>query len=530
MAKSPDTLILGEKVQSLAILVEETTRSTKDAVKYFLEPAAGTLARAKSKRHHIVFGRRGSGKSSLLTKIYADHMLSRTPCALVDLEEFKEHSYPDVLVSVLIKTLSEFKAWLDTPAVAPASKKSFWTRFSLANPLSRKIESKSANALSKELQAEIDDLNRLLFSPEEYERELKRRYSEKEMVGSKVGAKVGADGASFGSSIEAKSDIKSETQSVEHYKSTKIQALQRGIIKYKSLFTRISESSKSDAFLLLDDLYHLRRTDQASIVDYFHKLSKGTNLWLKVGTIRHRSTWYRHGNPPIGMKLGDDAEQIDLDVTLEKYQTTKAFLMRVLEQLAKDRDISLSEIMADGAKDRLVLASGGVARDFLTLFRRALEETRERVLNGELTRGPKIGAEDVNLAAGSYYEHKTEELNRDADSVEREDILSFVESVRKFCLIKQEPKNCFLVEKDFDSHQESMVGELVDLKFAHHAKSRVTVRNREGRIYDAFMLDMSFYTGERTRRGMELIEFWKTNNADALRKAGLIFAEAPSSL
>ncbi len=225
------------------------------------------------------------------------------------------------------------------------------------------------------------------------------------------------------------------------------------------------------------------------------------------------------------MKLGDDAEQIDLDVTLEKYQTTKSFLMRIIEQLARDKSVTLSDILADGARDRLVLASGGVARDFLTLFRRALEETRERVLNDELTRGPKIGAEDVNRAAGSYYEHKTEELNRDADSGEREKILEFVEGVRNFCLTKTEPKNCFLVEKDFDAETEDLVGELVDLKFAHHAKSRVTVRNREGRIYDAFMLDMSFYTGERTRRGIEVIEFWRSDNADALRKAGLIFAE-----
>lgn len=522
-------LILDDKVQSLAILVEETTRSTKDAVKYFLEPAAGTLARAKSKRHHIVFGRRGSGKSSLLTKIYADHLLARTPCALVDLEEFKEHSYPDVLVSVLIKTLSEFKGWLDSPAIAPASKKSLWQRLSLNNPLARKIEASSASALSVELQSEIDSLNRLLFSPEEYEREIKSRYGSKDKIGSKLDAKVGAPGNSLAASLETLGETETSNESIDHYKSTKIQALQRGIIRYKSLFSRISEASKSDAFLLLDDLYHLRRSDQANIVDYFHKLSKGTSLWLKVGTIRHRSTWYRHGNPPIGMKLGDDAEQIDLDVTLEKYQTTKAFLMRVLEQLAQDRNISLSEIMADGAKDRLVLASGGVARDFLTLFRRALEETRERVLNGDLTRGSKMGAEDVNKAAGSYYEHKTEELNRDADSGEREEILDYVESVRRFCLTRQEPTNCFLVEKDFDPMQEAMVGELVDLKFAHHAKSRVTVRNREGRIYDAFMLDMSFYTGERMRRGVDLIEFWKPDNADALRKAGLIYAESSSS-
>jgi polynucleotide 5'-kinase involved in rRNA processing len=91
-------------VQKLARDVEESTRSTREGVKYFIEPAPGTLARAKYKRHHIVFGRRGSGKSSLLAKVTADLTVNRTPIAYVDLEEFKGHSYPDVLC--VPKTLS----------------------------------------------------------------------------------------------------------------------------------------------------------------------------------------------------------------------------------------------------------------------------------------------------------------------------------------------------------------------------------------------------------------------------------------
>ncbi len=109
---------------------------------------------------------------------------------------------------------------------------------------------------------------------------------------------------------------------------------------------------------------------------------KGSNLWIKVGTIRHRSRWYVYGNPPRGMKLGDDAEEIDLDVTLEKFDLTKRFLIRILEQFAKESGLKLDEFLTDGAKDRLVLASGGVARDFLTIFRRAIDVARERLARG----------------------------------------------------------------------------------------------------------------------------------------------------
>jgi hypothetical protein len=128
------SILESKKIQVLARIVEESTRSTREGVKYFIEPAPGTLQRAKNKRHHIIFGRRGSGKSSLLAKVSEDLTILRSPIAYVDLEEFKGHSYPDVLLSVLIKALSEFKKWLETAAINPATKTSFWAKFFGAKP------------------------------------------------------------------------------------------------------------------------------------------------------------------------------------------------------------------------------------------------------------------------------------------------------------------------------------------------------------------------------------------------------------
>ena len=140
---------------------------------------------------------------------------------------------------------------------------------------------------------------------------------------------------------------------------------------------------------MFDDLYHIPRKDQAHLLDYFHRIAKGSNLWLKVGTIRHRTRWYVSGDPPTGMKLGDDADEIDLDVTLEKYDLTKRFLLKILK-LCQSADLDLPSILAEGARDRLVLASGGVARDFLTIFRRSIDIARERLQGrGVLNEGPR---------------------------------------------------------------------------------------------------------------------------------------------
>src|SRR5260370_25498084 len=122
--------VQSERVRNLTNLIEESTRATGESVKFFLEPTPGVLDKAKNKRHHIIFGRRGSGKSSLLHKVKSDLTVSRTPIAYVDLEQFKGHSYPDVLISVLISTLTEFKTWLDTAAINSATKTTFWKIFS----------------------------------------------------------------------------------------------------------------------------------------------------------------------------------------------------------------------------------------------------------------------------------------------------------------------------------------------------------------------------------------------------------------
>jgi hypothetical protein len=110
-------LLNDPRIDQLTKLVEEATRSSEEGVRFFVEPAKGTLSRCLTKRHHLIFGRRGSGKTSLLRKAASDLTVSRRPIAFVDLEEFKGHSYPDVLISVLLKSFKKFQEWLDTAAV-----------------------------------------------------------------------------------------------------------------------------------------------------------------------------------------------------------------------------------------------------------------------------------------------------------------------------------------------------------------------------------------------------------------------------
>jgi Cdc6-like AAA superfamily ATPase len=504
----------------LLTLVEEAARSTEAGVKHFIEPAPGTLKRATSKRHHIVFGRRGSGKSSLLRKAAADLTIDRRPIAYVNLEGFKGHSYPDVLLSVLISTLKEFKRWMDTAAIHPPTRTSFWKTLFGTTPTRASFNKNEAAKLAEKLGQEIEELNRELHRTDAAELTVKSgaEASEKESAGAKV--KVGTIAAS--AEAEARSEVaQTETKEIEEkYAWSKTDFLHRHILDYQSLFHELGSLSGGDAYLFLDDLYHIRRADQAKVVDYFHRLAKDHNLWLKVGTIRHRTRWYIHGDPPTGMKIGDDADEIDLDLTLEKYSLAKDFLTRILNNFAIAAHItSISSLLTDGALDRLVLASGGVARDFLSIFRRSVNVARER---GAGQHGGKVGAEDVNVAAGEYDSSKREEFKRDTldDNVTLEDEF---QRLREFCLDTNNT-NCFLLDKEQRGSEVDLIHELVDLKLIHLARSRVTVSRRPGRIYEAYMLDLSQYAGARKRRKLQLVEFWKPTSTEALRKVSLIYA------
>jgi len=521
-------ILESDNVTLLSNAVEEAARSTVETVKFFVEPAQGTLNRATSKRHHILFGRRGSGKTSLLRKVAQDLTVSRTPIAFVDLEEFKGHSYPDVLLSILLRTFAGYKEWLETAAVEPANKKKFWDKVFGQAPSKSAFNKKEAKKFADEFLGVIKDLNDLLIAPDKFDAQDTQSTKGEEHTEAAVESRLEVGIPSAKSSVKgnaAKGSRKShQLETLVTYSGKKHEALTRNIIQYKDLISRVAKFAGGNAYLLLDDLYHLQLGDQAPVLDYFHRIAKGSNLWLKIGTIRNRSKWYLPGRPPIGMKLGDDADEIDLDVTLEKYDSTKKFLFRILKQFADETEIELDDLITVGAKDRLVLASGGVARDFLTIFRGSIDIARERVAGGNVARGTRIGAEDINVAAGNYDRFKREDFDEDSIEGDQERLLNEFESISNFCLNEQQA-NCFLVNKRVSNPQVSTIRELMDFKFLHLVRSRVTVRNRGGELYDAYMLDLSQYSGERKRRNLKIITFWGQEAADSLRKSNLVYID-----
>ena len=134
----------------------------------------------------------------------------------------------------------------------------------------------------------------------------------------------------------------------------------------------------------------------------------------------------------------------------------------------------------------------------------------------------------MNAAAGEYDQYKREELSRDTSKEDEQPIESEFAKIREFCLDSANA-NCFLIDKDAPNRLSDRVEELTDLRLVHKVRSRVTISSRPGKLFEAYMLDVSQYTASRKKRELEIIEFWRMDSTERLRRVGLIYPSAAVS-
>jgi hypothetical protein len=282
--------VFAPEIDRLLTLVEEGARASQRAVERFIEPAQGTLARAISRRHHLVFGRRGSGKSSLLFKAADTLAKDGHAIAFVDLEPFKGHHYPDVLLSVLIATLAKYRIWL--AAHSPRSKTPFWQRFKILKHPPFTASAKST--LLSEIDRNLEDLkvNLHLSDDTALTQTLSSTstYARNDKVKEKLDVQAPMTGVTIEASLASAMSGSQSNELKEETKRSKQDYLHRKVLDFQAIFRSLSELTGYDSFLFLDDLYHIRRADQPHLLDYFHRLAKNNGIWLKVGTIKNRSS------------------------------------------------------------------------------------------------------------------------------------------------------------------------------------------------------------------------------------------------
>jgi hypothetical protein len=280
--------------------------------------------------------------------------------------------------------------------------------------------------------------------------------------------------------------------------------------------------------IVLDDFYHVPYNSQPDVLAYLHQIVKNLGIFLKVCGVKHRIQPFVEGDPPRGLQPGQDAGEVSLDITLERFTTAQGFLEAVLEGICGPLEVDLDDLLTEGGRQRLVLGSGGVARDYLNLTQQALRIANERDQNPTRPHN-RIGAEDVNEAAATMSAQKQEDLRRDA-STDADELRDRLADLVKFSLDVNKT-NVFLVEgpKLQEEDWGKEIQALADLRLLHEfgnlSEKRGTFR---GRRFVGFTLDLSNYTGTRSEQ-ITQIEFWTREGKQAARSANLIYTPGSSA-
>jgi hypothetical protein len=277
------------------------------------------------------------------------------------------------------------------------------------------------------------------------------------------------------------------------------------IPRVRSVLDRFGTTTARRVYLILDDFHYLERREQPQLLDLLHRALRDCDAWLKIAAIKHLARWYDPGRH-LGLQTGHDADLIELDLNLHDPARAKAFLESVLRRYAADVGIgALSKILSSGALDRLVLASGAVPRDYLTLAARAIQRCRTRP-NSKI-----VGVQDVNGVAGDAARVKLDELEEDlaSSTLARNSVLEGLRVVREFCIHERAFTYFRIAFADKEARPEaySLISELLDVRLLHLLEPSLSDTHRAGERSEVYMLDLSQYSGQRLKHNVRVLDF-----------------------
>lgn len=271
------------------------------------------------------------------------------------------------------------------------------------------------------------------------------------------------------------------------------------------MLKRYHAYSARELFVFLDDFYYVQRVRQPLILDRLHGLGRDSGVWFKIASIRHLTRWFQ-ADPPEGLQPPHDVEFIQLDVTLQDPERASRFLRGILDTYGETAGIQrVTTVLSKRALDRLVLASGGVPRDYLTLAADAVRKAQKR------PKARYAGVQDVNEAAGDAAQIKIQELETDTGSESGQAALA-VEAfnrLRRFCL-EETQYTYFRVgtrEKEELGSEYDLLTLLADLRLVHLIDPSLSDAHKAGVRYEVYLLDLSQYSGSRLKQGIRVLDF-----------------------
>jgi ABC-type cobalamin/Fe3+-siderophores transport system ATPase subunit len=494
------------EVDALLVALEEATRATPAGGPVeFVPPAGGELQQVQARFHHFIFGRRGSGKTSLLRYLERNLVADDSVTVWIDQELFMALSFPDVLVSSVLELMQGARASAATKA-ARHTRPGFWRRL-FGRSTGPGVGMQST---LESLDRAIANLQTLKHLPNDRQIEWTRTVGTDSTLDALGSVRV----VPIESKVQATSKSSESITATETVVSSKEEYLERSLGEFRVLIKAAADACDG-GFVFLDEFYRVERRDQPLVLGYMHRLVKDTGLWLKVGSVRYWTTPYKGGSPPRGMQPTQDANVISLDRGLQLFGSTRTFLETILGNIARRVGVDVPSVLTDGAFGRLVLASGGVPRDYLRLTGEAIKHARNRGMSAKSGSG-KVMAEDVNSAAGQTAEAKLDDLREDAPT-DAAVLVALLEDLAEFC---RHHKAAYFLVDGRDADLAAKIEQLQDLRFVHLLFDGETVPDFGSRRHRVLLLDVAYLS---VRRALQ-VDFEGWTDRSKRRRRQLVYS------
>lgn len=458
---------MDENLRKVLTYVEENIRISEQTTIEYLDPK-NHINRLNSRQNQVIFGRRGSGKSLLLKSLRKNDLKNKLYIT-INIEDFKDISFPNSISQVLISVIKKIRSEV-------SGKYKIW-QFS---------NWKTQNKLIKQYDSYIIELNKKISEPDSYNESIKKKQASKTSGEASSGFQT--------STAKIASEVADELETSREILKDKLNELKNEITNFKELIEKTTTFLNKDIYLIFDDFYFIRKYEQPFFIDFFHRISKNTRLYLKVATIKHRSSLYIQTDTFVGVEIGHDIQALSLDYTLDDFNSLVSFMKSLLEHINKKVgvEINYNNLLTENAFRFLCLASGGVPRDFLSLF---------------ISLGDKMQNEGKNISKPNVIDCSIENLPNKmeafkTDTADEKAVLEHYLQYVKEEIINGKRINAFLVSNNDVLKYPKInqaIKELVDLRLFHLVNSNISSAPSDGLRYSAYMIDISLFPNANPR-------------------------------
>lgn len=489
------------------------------------------LRKMKKSNNNIIEARRGCGKTTLILKsIYdnKDYINVSQDCQL-----FKDYSFTKILIE-LLNTINNSIILELQKIIKELEKERFLFIFYKKKKEIRKIRElvQKANTINSKLAALMKLPDEFTF---EYTKNLNNEIKNTTLIQNNTNLKTMSSlelkyNQDF-SQLESKLDafinyqtFNKKEMSEKSILNTKIngsQALSKidlleDIKKVFIDFLKLTHTEGINGiYLYLDDFYMINKSYHPLVLKYFHDIYKNTKkgtFCFKIVTLPS-SLQLNVGKEKI-FSIKDDYSLIQLDYDLSNLDKIQTYLFEIIHSLS-NIDITKQEFESLFSEDKtlkvLIIATGGIPRDFMKAF---VEAIRIATRNSHNT----IHKKDIYEVIKNLKDDKDRNIEIDSElSVESIEvaITELIDSLEN--KIK---KNVILYPLDIAEKHEILLKNLVNLRYLHLIKPRVSSKYKKN--YRAYLIDMTFYATGSISKNIEFCEFWEKDeyrNLDKLRKS-----------